>query len=107
MSRTNYNKMSNRREPEVEKEVEVATPTVEEPAEAKVVEAPAPKVKRGIVTGCLLLNIRKKPSTSADILGTLSAGAEVIIHDEVGEFYKIGNPDGSEFCMKKYVTIKK
>lgn len=110
MARTNYNKMSNRPNPTPEK-VEVAE--VEEPvietAEAPVEEpvVTIPEFKCGTVSNCILLNVRKKPSTSADIIGTLSAGETVVIHDEIGDFYKIGNMVGDAYCMKKYITIEK
>ena len=62
------------------------------------------KVISGVVS-CSRLNIRTAPDLTASILGTLTKGTTVIIHDEVGEFYKIGNPDGNEYCMKKYISI--
>lgn len=110
MARTNYNKMSNRPNPTPEK-VEAAeaatevTEVVEAPVEEPVV--PNPEFTYGTVSNCVRLNVRNKPDISADILTALSAGETVVIHDEIGEFYKIGNPDGDEYCMKKYITIEK
>lgn len=112
MAKTNYNKMAKKSEniteaPIVEEAVvetavevdEIPAPVVEETTEI-------PTIKCGVVANCILLNIRKAPNTSAKILGTLSVGDEVVIHEEVGEFYKIGNPDGNEYCMKKFISVK-
>lgn len=110
MAKTNYNKMSNKPKEDVKKEVEAVVEntkvTVEAPGteESAVTETEVAKV--GIVTARTLLNIRKGPSTSDDVIGTLPAGQEVIICGEEGEFYKIGNPDGNEFCMKKFISVK-
>lgn len=104
MAKTNYNNMSNKKpEPVVEKPVvDEVQPAVEEPTIAST----KPKFKRGVVAGCMLLNIRKKPDVSADILGTLSGGEKVVVLDTVGEFYKIEIQDGIAYCMKKYISIK-
>lgn len=103
MAKTNYNKMSNhpKEDAKVEKpEVEVVAETLE--AEEPAVTEP----KIGTVVCSNLLNIRKEPSLSAEIVGTLQNGQEVVICDEEGDFYKIGNPDSNEFCMKKFISVK-
>lgn len=88
-------------EPEVIAEVE----TVTEPLAEPVVET-APELKKGKVYHCTKLNIRKAPKADAEVVGTIDAGVTVVIHDEIGDFYKIGNPDGSEYCMKKFISVK-
>jgi hypothetical protein len=110
MARTNYNKMSNRQKDDIKREYENVSveitenePVIEDTAVEKVVEAP---VKKGVVVGCAKLNIRKAPKATAEIVGTLTAGTTVIIHDEIGDFYKIGNPDLGEYCMKKFISVK-
>lgn len=97
MAKTNYNKISNQPKEDVKNE----TKAVEETVEVAVTET-----KKGVITGCTLLNVRKEPNLSAEIVRTLSANQEITIVDEEGEFYKIGNPDGNEFCMKKYISVK-
>ena len=97
MAKTNYNKMSNQPKEDVKNE----TKAVEETAAVAVTET-----KKGVVAGCTLLNVRKEPNLSAEVARTLSANQEVTIVDEEGDFYKIGNPDSNEFCMKKYISVK-
>lgn len=108
MAKKNYNKMYNEPKEDVIPEV---VSFVEETAEVEnkepeIQEVPVLEVKKGIITGCIKLNVRKAPKTNAEILTTLDAGTTVIILDEIGDFYKIGNPDGSEYCMKKYISVK-
>ena len=100
-NKTNYSKMSTAAPvEEIENEV---VETVEEPIETPVVEEI--KTKTGVVIDCARLNVRKAPKADAKILKTISRGDTVIIHDEVGEFYKIGNPNATEYCMKKYISV--
>lgn len=108
MSKKNYNKISTEKVKTVDEVVEEAVlETVEEvveTAEAVVEEAPVVKPEIvGVVVGCSKLNIRKEPGLNAAIVGTLNAGDKVIIHETVGEFYRIGSP---EYCMKKFISIK-
>lgn len=104
MSKTNYNKMSNTPpKNEVVKEAAPVEPVAEVVAEP-VVEAPKPKLKKGVVVKCTKLNVRKAPKADAKILGTLDANTTVTIYDEVGDFYKIGPTE--EYCMKNYISVK-
>lgn len=64
-----------------------------------------PKVVKGVVVDCEKLNVRIRPSIKGEILTTLDVGTEVIIHKEMNGFYKIGNPNGDEYCMKKFIKI--
>lgn len=104
-NRKNYSKISTEgakakqaEETKVESTLEPAEPEVEEKVEIK------PEVKKGVVVCKNRLNIRKGPSLSAEIVDSLLNGKEVTICGEEGEFYKIGE---SEYCMKKYISIKK
>lgn len=107
MAKTNYSNMAKKQEPVVEtNSLNEAAVDIQPVVEEKKAEPPAPKTKRGVVTGCIRLNIRKDADASADILGTLAAGESVIIRDTVGEFYKVETPDHIAFCMKKYISIK-
>lgn len=108
-NKKNYSKISTEKA-----KVEVSEPkdkSTLDPIEPEVTEAPKaeikPKVKKGIVTGCAKLNMRVAPSINAKIRGTLEQKTTVIILGEEGEFYKIGNPENPDYCMKKYITVKK
>ena len=103
-NKINYSKMSEVTQPEMivnEDTVE----TVEAPVETPVVEEIKPVT--GVVVGCSKLNIRKAPNINAKVLTTIDKGTTVTIHEEIGDFYKIGNPDGKEYCMKKYISVNK
>lgn len=92
VERTEETKVKTTLEPEVTEEVKTETP---------------PKIKKGIVTGCVKLNMRIAPSTDAKIRGTIDQRTTVIILGEEGEFYKIGNPENPDYCMKKFITVLK
>lgn len=108
MSKKNYNKISTERAKAVEEVVEEAVleAVEEEVVENVVKETPVKKPVIGVVVGCSKLNIRKEPSLNADILLTVDAGEQLIIHETVGDFYKVGNPEIGEYCMKKFISIK-
>jgi uncharacterized protein YgiM (DUF1202 family) len=63
---------------------------------------------RGVVTDCLLLNVRLSPSTNGVVGFTIPKGTKVII-SQVGstdDFYNITTKDGmSGFCVKKFIKI--
>ena len=114
MAKTNYNKMSKKNTvedvPVVESgslDIEQITVDVETPVIEKEPEAvSAKKCKYGIVNGCAKLNMRVAPSVNAEIRGTLDLGAKVTILGEEGDFYKVGNPEDPDYCMKKYISVK-
>ena len=115
MAKTNYNKMANKAKEDVKNEVvetssleiEQTTNEVEPTIEEPIVEKkPEKKAKKGVVTGCSKLNMRIAPNATATIRGTLDQGTTVIILGEEGEFYKIGNPENPDYCMKKYISVK-
>ena len=112
MAKTNYNKMSNKPQEDVKTETEVVavveeTVTETEPViEKKPEKKPEKKVKKGIVVDCTKLNMRVAPKVDAKIRGTLDRGTTVIILGEEGDFYKIGNPENPDYCMKKYISVK-
>lgn len=89
---------------------EVVEATVEETKEEVVEEAAADDeiLGIGVVTDCLILNVRKQPSKDAEVLKTIDALTEVIILKEVGDFYEVALKTGeSGYCMKKYIAINK
>lgn len=95
----NYSKMSTAT-PVEEIVNDAVVETVEAPIETPIVEEVKPKT--GVVIGCSKLNVRKAPKTEAKILTTINKGSTVTIHDEIGDFYKIGD---KEYCMKKYISV--
>ena len=86
MSKHNYTQYSNAKKydnkPKAEESVE---PMPVEPAvEVKMVEetvktVPIPKTINGTVANCIKLNIRKAPSTHAEILGVVDVDSEMKI----------------------------
>ena len=89
------------------KEEVVTEPVVVEEVveETKVIEPLPPKT--GHVTECIKLNVRKEPSSNAEIIGTVNRGDSLIIDPSpFGDFYKVITPYGVEgYCMNKFVYI--
>lgn len=85
----------------------VKTETAEE--QIPVVETePVKEQKIGVVTDCLVLNVREAPSTDAPVVCTINASTEIVIDEEetTDTFYKICTAAGVEgFCMKRYITL--
>ena len=84
-------------------------------AEAHPVDeaAPAEVMKSftaGVVTECLKLNVRKKPSADAEVLVTIDALSKVMVDmaESTNDFFKVVTETGIEgFCMRKYIALKK
>ena len=108
MAKTNYNKMSTKSKEDVKKEVEPVIEEVVSEIEETVETAPIPipDYKEGVVIDCVKLNMRIAPKVDSKIRGTLDKGDTVIILGEEGDFYKIGNPENPDYCMKKYISVK-
>lgn len=82
---------------------------VENMARQKTVMEVIEEVKRGIVTNCNLLNVRKEPNSDAEVLFTIPYSTKVVIENyySTDDFYKICTASGMEgFCMKTYVAIQ-
>lgn len=75
----------------------------------EVVEVePVKEEKIGVVTDCLVLNVREAPSSDAPVVCTINASTEIVIDEEesTDTFYKICTAAGVEgFCMKRYITL--
>lgn len=69
--------------------------------EEKKAEKPIKTTKKGVVANCDLLNVRKEPNISSEIIKTLSVGTEIEILGTEKGFYKIA--DG--YVMKTYITV--
>lgn len=63
----------------------------------------------GVVTDCLKLNVRKKPSADAEILVIIDALSEVMVDVDAStnDFYKVAVDGVEGFCMKKYIALRK
>ena len=62
----------------------------------------------GRVVRCAKLNVRKDQDADAEILGTIPAGAEVMIDESesTDDFYNVCAASGFEgFCMKQFVEV--
>lgn len=109
---TNYGKMSAPVDETVPVEVkeEVAEAVAEESAVEPVVEEKAEVESLiGMVSGCKLLNIRKKPTVESEAVAVVSVDTLLMIDPSKSkkEWYKVYTEAGVEgFCMKKFVTIK-
>lgn len=81
---------------------EEEAPVVEaEPEPVKKPRSSKKAPKHGRVYNCGFLNVRENPSTAAKVIKYLSAGSEIDILGEEGDFYKIA--DG--FVMKSYIEV--
>lgn len=78
------------------------------PAEDSNEETGRPLI--GIATDCMLLCVRKEPSTNSEVLKELECLSEFEIDEKESteNFYKVRTESGIEgFCMKRFVQIKK
>lgn len=100
--KTNYSKMST--DVKVDDIVEQVTPAVEDEIVEDVIIENVVEETVGTVIDCSKLNIRKEPNINAAIDGTIKRGDSVIIHEEIGDFYRIGT---NQYCMKKFIEIEK
>jgi hypothetical protein len=79
---------------------------IEETASAEVTKS----FTTGVVTDCLKLNVRKKPSADAEVLVTIDALSKVMVDmaESTNDFFKVVTETGIEgFCMRKYIALKK
>ena len=94
---------------------ETPVPPVEptpEPTQVPTPETPTapepPVEKPGRVVNCTKLNLRKAPSTDAEILCEMDNKTKFTVNEaeSTAEFYKITLSSGIEgFCMRKYIVI--
>lgn len=109
MSKTNYNKMTNKPKEDIKKKVEAVIENTEVAAEAPKVEEENTKFIICTVTNCERLNIRKNPSLSAEVLCTVAAKTKVeVFPDEAPadkEWSSVVTESGIEgYCMTKYLS---
>ena len=113
---TRYSNREKRTETKLMEEVEnkVANTEFETPASEEVLVEqlsfvePVAEPKKGVVTDCLRLNVRKEPDSEAEIIGQITAATKLVVYENesTDEFYKICTYSGIEgFCMKKFISI--
>ncbi len=122
MGKKNYTKYSEQSENVVEEVVnevqlelpidEIVEDVVNEVVEEVVEEVVNEVVEtKGIVTGCVKLNVREEASKDAKILCVLEEFEEVTIDtvspESYEDFYKVVTAKGvTGYCMKKFINIK-
>lgn len=75
-----------------------------EPVEFEVVK---PIVLHGFASGCKKLNVRTRPSKSADVMVVIDAGTEVEIYETLKNWYKITLASGvTGYCMREYICLR-
>lgn len=69
-------------------------------------EPSKPKTRIGTVIDCKLLNVRREPNMTANILTRIEEGETVRILDEMKGFYKVQTNKGIiGFCMWNYISL--
>lgn len=123
MSKHNYSQYSNAKKydnkPKTEEMSEHVNPIehadfVEEVDAVKMVEetvntVPIPKTINGIVANCTKLNIRKGPSTNAEILGVVNVDSEMKIDMDKSndKWFYVSTAVGIDgYCMRDFVNAK-
>lgn len=87
-----------------EKETETVIETTKKTtAEKKPVEK-KPVIKTGKVVDCSKLNVRKDPSTDADVVTVIDNGTEVKVLETVKDFVKVEIDSVTGYCVKKYIS---
>ena len=90
----------------VEEAVVTADEVDEEVVENANGEPSKPKTIIGSVTDCKLLNVRREPNMTANILTRIEEGETVRILDEMNGFYKVQTNKGIiGFCMWNYINL--
>lgn len=87
------------------------TPVVE-PFVETVETKEVPEMVSGTVANCTKLNVRTKPSLTADVVTVIAAGEKVTINvaESNREWFCVAVDNGEHgyngYCMKKFVTAK-
>ena len=90
----------------VEEAVVTADEVDEEVVENANGEPSKPKTVIGSVIDCKLLNVRREPNMTANILTRIEEGETVRILDEMNGFYKVQTNNGIiGFCMWNYINL--
>lgn len=98
--------------PEVKMEVESkdTTKTTKPAVMHETVETKeVPKIVTGTVANCAKLNVRTKPSLTADVVTVVDAGTKLTINIDKSnrEWLCVATDNGDKgYCMKKFVAAK-
>lgn len=117
MSKHNYSQYSNKNFETVKEVTESVAPVEEHAVETVVEEVVTPVVETvetvtlpetviGTVVNCTKLNVRVKPSTTADVVCVLDANSEIKINvaKSNNEWFYVYTATGAEgYCMRKFV----
>ena len=129
MSKHNYSQYSNKNTATVEETVVEETAVVEEAVveETTVEVAPVepvaevesgkkrnkpatkPETVKGVVTGCMKLNIRLKPNVNSEPVCVVDVNSELKIDANKSnkDWYSVYTSAGVEgYCMRKFVEVK-
>jgi uncharacterized protein YgiM (DUF1202 family) len=66
------------------------------------------QIKKGVVSNCLSLAVRKTPSIKSEIIHVLKYGSEVAIGEKesTDKFYKVSTMSGIEgYCAKEFIEL--
>ena len=83
-----------------------------EPVIETVETKEVPKTVTGTVANCTKLNVRTKPSLTADVVTVITAGEKVTINVDKSnrEWFCVAVDNGEHgyngYCMKKFITAK-
>ena len=113
---TRYSNREQRTETKLMEEVEtqVANTEFEAPVAEEVFAEqisfvePTVEPKKGVVTDCLKLNVRKEPNSEAEVISQITAATKLVVYENesTDKFYKICTYSGIEgYCMKKFISI--
>lgn len=90
---------------------EVVTPVEEVVEETVETTEPAPiEIKKGVVKGCVKLNIRKEPDKNSKPIDVVKAETtlSVDVTNSTKGWLKVTTESGKQgYCMKQYVSIKR
>ena len=90
----------------VEEAVVTADEVDEEVVENANGEPSKPKTVIGSIIDCKLLNVRREPNMTSNILTRIEEGETVRILDEMNGFYKVQTNKGIiGFCMWNYISL--
>ena len=88
----------------------VATPEIKKvPETAEPVAPRKAKTVKGVVANCAKLNVRVKPSISADVVTVLNSATEVEINADKSnkDWFFVRTAAGVEgYCMRKFVSAR-
>ena len=116
MSHTNYNGISTKNTAdekvvnnpnEIEDVTKLNANAAETEPETNTDETNEPEYILGTVAGCAKLNVRKQPSTNAEVLFVIGKDSDVLVDldESTDDWYKVYINEQEGFCMKKFIKL--